>query len=65
MIMNNASASHKSNYFFFHLKILSGRIWDVFSLQGTERTWYAGASASFESVKSVMEYNKLLLRQMH
>ena len=38
--------------------------WNVFSMQGQKRTWYAGASVSFESVKSVMEYNNLLIRQI-
>ena len=37
--------------------------WKVFAMQGNFRTWYIGASVSFESVDSVMEYNKLLLRQ--
>ena len=38
--------------------------WKVFNIQGMHKTWYAGASVCFESVKSVMEYNELLLRQM-
>ena len=42
----------------------AGRPWDVFGMQGQQRTWYAGSSVSFESVRSVMEYNKLLLKQM-
>ena len=37
--------------------------WEVFKLQGKYRTWYAGASVSYETVKSVLEYNDLLLRQ--
>lgn len=41
-----------------------GNHWKVFNLQGMHRTWYAGASVCFDSVKSVMEYNELLLRQM-
>ena len=41
-----------------------GNHWKVFALQGRQRTWYAGASVCFESVKSVMEYNNLLLRQL-
>ena len=45
-------------------EVMKGNHWDVFSLQGVYRTWYAGASVSFESVKSVLEYNNLLLRQM-
>ena len=44
-------------------EVMKGNHWDVFALQGFHRTWYAGASVCFESVKSVMEYNSLLLRQ--
>ena len=42
----------------------SGRPWDVLGMQGREGIWYAGSSVSFESLSAVMEYNKLLLRQM-
>jgi len=45
-------------------EMTAGRHWDVFGIQGTQRTWYSGSSVSFESIRSVMEYNKLLLRQM-
>ena len=45
-------------------EMAQGNHWKVFDIQGTERTWYAGASVCFETVKSVMEYNKLLLRQL-
>merc|ERR1711892_102831 len=41
----------------------TGRHWDVFNMQGRRRTWFASSSVSFESVKSVLEYNSLLLRQ--
>ena len=41
-----------------------GRLWDVFSMQGRSRTWYIGSSVSFESIRSVMEYNNLLVRNM-
>ena len=44
-------------------QVANGNHWKVFDIQGKHNTWYAGASVSFESVKSVMEYNKLLLRQ--
>ena len=44
-------------------EVAKGNHWKVFNMQGKHRTWYAGASVSFESVKSVIEYNKLLLRQ--
>ena len=40
-----------------------GNHWKVFNMQGRHGIWYAGASVSFESVKDVMEYNNLLLRQ--
>ena len=40
-----------------------GRIWQVFNMQGTKRTWYAGSSVGFESVRSVLSYNNLLLKQ--
>ena len=43
--------------------LAKGYHWKVFEMQGLYRTWYTGASVSFESVKSVIEYNKLLLRQ--
>ena len=41
-----------------------GRHWQVFDMQGSNNMWYGGSSVSFESVKSVLEYNNLLLRQM-
>ena len=44
-------------------ELANGNHWKVFEMQGNHRTWYAGASVCFESVKSVMEYNTLLLRQ--
>jgi hypothetical protein len=44
-------------------EMVKGNHWKVFEMQGNYRTWYIGASVSFESVNSVMEYNKLLLRQ--
>ena len=33
-------------------------------MQGKHGIWYAGSSVSFESVKSVVEYNKILLSNM-
>ena len=42
----------------------SGRLWDVFSEQGRRGLWYCGSSVSHESIRGVMEYNKLLLRNM-
>merc|ERR1711915_1066438 len=40
-----------------------GLHWDVFDKQGRKNTWLTGSSVSFESVKSVLEYNNLLMRQ--
>ena len=45
-------------------EVADGIHWKVFNMQGVHRTWYAGSSVSFETIKSVMEYNNLLLRQM-
>ena len=42
----------------------AGRLWDVFRLQGSNGIWYSGASVSHESIRSVMEYNNLLLRNI-
>ena len=45
-------------------EMTSGRPWEVLGMQGREGIWFAGSSVSFESLSAVMEYNKLLLRQM-
>lgn len=42
----------------------NGALWDIFKMQGSRRTWFSGSSVNFESVKSVMEYNKLLVSKM-
>ena len=42
----------------------AGRLWDVFRMQGLNGIWYSGASVSHESIRTVMEYNKLLLKKM-
>ena len=39
-----------------------GVLWRILDLQGVYSTWYIGSSVSFESVKSVMEYNRMLIR---
>ena len=39
-----------------------GMLWRILEMQGKYGTWYIGSSVSFESVKSVIEYNKLLLK---
>ena len=41
-----------------------GILWDILDIQGKYGIWYAGSSVIFESVKSVVEYNKLLVRSM-
>lgn len=45
-------------------KMASGVLWDIFDNQGSRRTWFAGSSVIIESVKSVLEYNKLLVSKM-
>ena len=42
--------------------LTSGVLWDILEMQGKFNTWYIGSSVSFESVKSVVEYNILLMR---
>ena len=44
--------------------LANGNHWKVFEIQGKHLVWYAGASVSFESLNNVMEYNRLLLRQL-
>lgn len=45
-------------------QVSEGRHWDVFGMQGLNKIWYAGVSASYESVRSVVSYNNRLLKQM-
>ena len=45
-------------------ELSKGNHWKVFNIQGLYRTWYAGASVCFETIKSVLEYNELLLKQI-
>ena len=42
----------------------SGILWRILELQGRYGMWYAGSSVRFESVKSVVEYNKILVSNM-
>ena len=42
--------------------LADGVLWNIYDLQGKYNTWYLGSSVCFESVKSVVEYNLLLLR---
>ena len=45
-------------------KLTDGVLWDILEMQGKHKMWYIGSSVSFESLKSVVEYNKLLLSLM-
>ena len=50
--------------YFMHfprLAIRKGCIQELFDYQGQNKTWYAGASASFESVNHVVNYNHALI----
>ncbi len=44
--------------------IVNGVLWDILNMQGEKKMWYIGSSVSFESLKSVIEYNKLLVSKM-
>ncbi len=44
-------------------EVSRGRHWDLFEMQGRYGLWVVGDGASYESTKSVMEYNRLILRQ--
>ena len=37
---------------------------DPYIYPGKDRTWYIRSSVSFEAIRSVMEYNNLLVRNM-
>lgn len=39
-----------------------GILWRILEMQGTHGMWYIGSSVSFESVKSVIDYNALILK---
>ena len=52
-------------YFFRFTKpaVAAGLPWRLFAEQGTQRTWFAGSSACFESLNDVMRYNLLLVER--
>ena len=54
------------NYFprFSPADIEEGVLWRVLEMQGQYGMWYIGSSVCFESVKSVTEYNKMLVQNM-
>mmetsp|Transcript_82235 Transcript_82235/g.129453 ORF Transcript_82235/g.129453 Transcript_82235/m.129453 type:complete len:611 (-) Transcript_82235:16-1848(-) len=41
----------------------AGLPWDLVDLQGSMKTWWLGASASFESVHDVTNYNLMILKK--
>ena len=43
--------------------ITQGAPWDLLEMQGSSKTWWLGASASFESVHDVTNYNLMLIEQ--
>jgi hypothetical protein len=50
--------------YFWHFgaqDIEGGLPWDLLELQGRHKTWYLGASSSFESVNDVVNYNLMML----
>ena len=42
----------------------TGILWKILKLQGKYNMWYIGSSVCFESVKSVVEYNRLIVENM-
>jgi hypothetical protein len=52
--------------YFYHFPlhaINAGLPWDVVEMQGSSKTWWLGASASFESVHDVTNYNLMILKK--
>jgi hypothetical protein len=54
------------NYFprFSVEQAADGILWKIVENQGDRNTWYTGSSVIFESAKSVIEYNHLMMRRM-
>ena len=42
--------------------IEQGVLWKIIDMQGKYGMWYLGSSVSFETVKAVMEYDRMLIR---
>lgn len=57
---------NKWSYFprFNQTQTEEGNHWRVLDIQGNNNVWYIGSSTSFESVKSCVEYNLLLINRM-
>lgn len=52
--------------YFHHFRqeaINAGMPWDLFEMQGTQKTWWLGSSAIFESVHDVINYNLMILKR--
>jgi len=49
---------------FTEKQVEQGFLWRVLDVQGQKKVWFAGASVCFESVKSVVGYNQLLVDRM-
>lgn len=43
--------------------INKGKPWEIIEMQGSQKTWWLGASASFESVHDVTNYNLMILQK--
>ncbi|MEO0601667.1 MAG: hypothetical protein AAF211_09530, partial [Myxococcota bacterium] len=43
--------------------IQGGKPWDLLEMQGTDRTYWIGASACFESLRDIVNYNLLIATQ--
>jgi len=43
--------------------VKAGHPWLLFNMQGTSKTYWLGASAVFDSVNDVMNYNHLILKR--
>jgi hypothetical protein len=43
--------------------VASGVPWDVVDMQGERKTWWLGASAFFESVHNVIDYNYMIMNE--
>lgn len=41
----------------------AGLPWDLIDMQGSQKTWWLGASAIFESVHDVTNYNRMILKK--
>jgi len=43
--------------------VTDGLIWDLFDMQGSQKTWWLGSSASWESILHVCGYNRNILKE--